>query len=220
MCVIYIAVGVEGAKYDEACTVDGDCKETNAAKCDSGTSKCICSDSFFRKTTATECAANRTKKTKTKYYLQFTEVALDGTCIVTDSAKDQCSVVNTECRTEGSESKCLCKATHYSDGSACQTRKKPEETCAAHQCVTHATCNTTTNPNKCKCKIGYTATPTTTPTMYKLVDAEILGEEALELKVENIDAFKLKQLELEHELKLKELEIRKEDEFKLKETGK
>ncbi|VDH90407.1 Hypothetical predicted protein [Mytilus galloprovincialis] len=51
----------------------------------------------------------------------------------------------------------------------------------------------------------------------KLVDAEILGEEALELKVENIDAFKLKQLELEHELKLKELEIRKEDEFKLKE---
>ncbi|VDI35428.1 Hypothetical predicted protein [Mytilus galloprovincialis] len=51
----------------------------------------------------------------------------------------------------------------------------------------------------------------------KLVDAEILGEEALELKVENIDAFKLKQLELEHELKIKELEIRKEDEFKLKE---
>ncbi|VDI74258.1 Hypothetical predicted protein [Mytilus galloprovincialis] len=50
----------------------------------------------------------------------------------------------------------------------------------------------------------------------KLVDAEILGEEALELKVENIDAFKLKQLELEHELKLKELEIRKEDELKLK----
>ncbi|VDI53828.1 Hypothetical predicted protein [Mytilus galloprovincialis] len=50
----------------------------------------------------------------------------------------------------------------------------------------------------------------------KLVDAEILGEEALELKVENIDALKLKQLELEHELKLKELEIRKEDELKYK----
>ncbi|VDI28194.1 Hypothetical predicted protein [Mytilus galloprovincialis] len=59
----------------------------------------------------------------------------------------------------------------------------------------------------------------------KLVDAEILGEEALELKVENVDAFKLKQLELEHELKLKkELEMKerlemdkrkeKEDEFK------
>ncbi|VDH93491.1 Hypothetical predicted protein [Mytilus galloprovincialis] len=51
------------------------------------------------------------------------------------------------------------------------------------------------------------------------------GEEALELKVENVDAFKLKQLELEHELKLKELEMKerlemdkkeKEDEFKLK----
>ncbi|VDI10256.1 Hypothetical predicted protein [Mytilus galloprovincialis] len=57
----------------------------------------------------------------------------------------------------------------------------------------------------------------------KLVDAEILGEEALELKVENIGAFKLKQLELEHELKLKELEMkemekRKEDEFKLKQA--
>ncbi|VDI24646.1 Hypothetical predicted protein [Mytilus galloprovincialis] len=61
----------------------------------------------------------------------------------------------------------------------------------------------------------------------KLVDAEILGEEALELKVENVDAFKLKQLELEHELRLKELEMKerlemdkqekeKEDEFKLK----
>ena len=61
----------------------------------------------------------------------------------------------------------------------------------------------------------------------KLVEAEILGEEALELKVENVDAFKLKQLELEHELRLKELEMKerlemdkqekeKEDEFKLK----
>ncbi|VDH90614.1 Hypothetical predicted protein [Mytilus galloprovincialis] len=62
----------------------------------------------------------------------------------------------------------------------------------------------------------------------KLVDAEILGEEALELKVETVDAIKLKQLELEHELKLKELEMKerlemekikeKEDEFKLKQA--
>ncbi|VDI67738.1 Hypothetical predicted protein [Mytilus galloprovincialis] len=52
------------------------------------------------------------------------------------------------------------------------------------------------------------------------------GEEALELKVETVDAFKLKQLELEHKLKIKELEMKerlemdkkeKEDEFKLKE---
>ncbi|CAC5410426.1 unnamed protein product [Mytilus coruscus] len=43
----------------------------------------------------------------------------------------------------------------------------------------------------------------------KLVDAECFGEEALELKVENVDAFKLKQLELEHELKLKQLEKEK-----------
>ncbi|VDI00645.1 Hypothetical predicted protein [Mytilus galloprovincialis] len=63
----------------------------------------------------------------------------------------------------------------------------------------------------------------------KIVDAEILGEEALELKVENVDAFKLKQLEIEHEFKLKQVELEmkerlemekkeKEDEFKLKQA--
>ncbi|VDI53542.1 Hypothetical predicted protein [Mytilus galloprovincialis] len=51
----------------------------------------------------------------------------------------------------------------------------------------------------------------------KLVDAEILGEEALELKVENVDAYKLKQLELEHELKLKELEMKERLEMDKKE---
>ncbi|XP_052093704.1 uncharacterized protein LOC127729824 [Mytilus californianus] len=40
----------------------------------------------------------------------------------------------------------------------------------------------------------------------KLVVAEFLGEEALELKAENVDAVKLKQLELEHVLKIKQLE--------------
>ncbi|VDI75778.1 Hypothetical predicted protein [Mytilus galloprovincialis] len=48
----------------------------------------------------------------------------------------------------------------------------------------------------------------------KLVDAEILGEEALDLKVENVDAFKLKQLELEHKLKLKELEMKETEKIK------
>ncbi|XP_071132920.1 uncharacterized protein [Mytilus edulis] len=139
-----------GANYDEACKVDGDCKEANAAKCDSGTSKCICSDNFFRKTTATECAA---------------KVALDGACKVTESTKGQCSVAETECRHDGSESKCLCKATHYSDGSACQTRIGPGATCAVHQCVTNASCNTTSSLNKCQCNAGYTATQTGKPTM-------------------------------------------------------
>lgn len=46
--------------------------------------------------------------------------------------------------------------------------KKPdEEGCAADGCVTHATCNTNSNPTKCQCDTGYTATPTTTPTMCK-----------------------------------------------------
>lgn len=46
--------------------------------------------------------------------------------------------------------------------------KKPdEEGCAADECVTHATCNTKSNPTKCQCDTGYTATPTTKPTMCK-----------------------------------------------------
>ncbi|VDI32091.1 Hypothetical predicted protein [Mytilus galloprovincialis] len=51
----------------------------------------------------------------------------------------------------------------------------------------------------------------------KLVDAKILSEEALELKVENVDAFKLKRLELEHELKLKELKMKEMEKIKVKE---
>lgn len=43
----------------------------------------------------------------------------------------------------------------------------PGAICAANQCVTHATCNTTTNPTKCQCKTGYTASPTAKPTMCK-----------------------------------------------------
>lgn len=46
-----------------------------------------------------------------------------------------------------------------------------------------------------------------------LVDSVIFGEEALEFKVENVDAIKSKRLELEHELKLNQLV--KEDGFKL-----
>lgn len=48
-----------GANYDEACIVDGDCTGKNAEKCDSSTSKCICSDGFFLNITAAECAASK-----------------------------------------------------------------------------------------------------------------------------------------------------------------
>lgn len=48
-----------GANFNETYAANGECTETNAAKCDSGTKKCICSDNFFRKTTATECAARK-----------------------------------------------------------------------------------------------------------------------------------------------------------------
>ena len=41
----------------------------------------------------------------------------------------------------------------------------------------------------------------------KLVDTNILGEEILELKVESVDALKLKQLELDHVFKIKQLEF-------------
>ncbi|XP_063402222.1 uncharacterized protein LOC134686487 [Mytilus trossulus] len=82
---------------------------------------------------------------------------------------------------------------------------------------------TTTLLSKLSTSDGITTLDTTTYSPDKLVDEEILGEEALDLKVENVDAFKLKQLELEHELKLKEMEMkemekRKEDEFKLKQA--
>lgn len=43
----------------------------------------------------------------------------------------------------------------------------PGDTCAVHQCVTHASCNTTSSLNKCQCNAGYTATPTGKPTMCK-----------------------------------------------------
>ena len=40
----------------------------------------------------------------------------------------------------------------------------------------------------------------------KLVDTNIFGEEILELRVESVDALKLKQLELDHVFKIKQLE--------------
>ena len=43
----------------------------------------------------------------------------------------------------------------------------------------------------------------------KLVDTNIFGEEILELKVESVDALKLKQLELDHVFKIKQLELEK-----------
>ena len=48
----------------------------------------------------------------------------------------------------------------------------------------------------------------------KLVDINIFGEEILELKVESVDALKLKQLELDHVFKIKQLELEKTRERK------
>ncbi|CAG2208960.1 unnamed protein product [Mytilus edulis] len=146
VCFVYIAVGVEGADYGAACTGDGtgDCKETTNIACDT---TCKCAAGFFRKG-GTECAAR---------------VALKATCVIADTSPNQC-VADTECKDDGkSAKKCLCKATHYESSSACKPRIVPGVACAAHQCVTHATCNTTSN--KCKCDAGFNATPTTKPTM-------------------------------------------------------
>lgn len=56
------------------------------------------------------------------YYDQNTEVGLDGTCDSTDSATDQCSVADTECRNDGAGTdKCLCETTFYPDGGTCVT---------------------------------------------------------------------------------------------------
>lgn len=46
--------------------------------------------------------------------------------------------------------------------------KNPDETaCVAGGCVTHATCDTSASPTICECDAGYTASPTSTPTMCK-----------------------------------------------------
>ncbi|VDI40888.1 Hypothetical predicted protein [Mytilus galloprovincialis] len=190
--VIYTAVGVEGVAYGGNCSGNGDCVEANNV---CTLTKCACSATSYKedsnptcatkialggKCTATptgqcvdtnaecdatdsicSCTTSYFKNKKSVCVAQITTI--DHTCDATQTADDQCSVDDTECRNDGTESKCLCKTTHYKNGAACAIRKKPEETCAAHQCVTHATCNTTAN--KCKCNAGYTATPTTTPTM-------------------------------------------------------
>jgi hypothetical protein len=48
----------------------------------------------------------------------------------------------------------------------------------------------------------------------KLVDTNIFGEEILELKVESVDALKLKQLELDFKIKQLELEKNKREKEK------
>ncbi|CAG2208961.1 unnamed protein product [Mytilus edulis] len=189
--VIYTEVGVEGVAYDGTCKVNGNCTEANNV-CTS--TKCACSTTSFKEDSTTKCAskialAEKCTTTPTgqcvdtnaechathlkcectsSYFGNKNGVcvsriaALNDACDATDSATDQCAKDNAECRIDGKGGKCLCKATHYSDGSACVIRIVPGVACAANQCVTHASCNTT---SKCQCKAGYTATPTTKPTM-------------------------------------------------------
>ncbi|XP_076073648.1 uncharacterized protein LOC143045193 isoform X2 [Mytilus galloprovincialis] len=84
----------------------------------------------------------------------------DATC--TGSGVGDCSEANNIC--VAGTSKCACATTSFrKGGTECATRIVPGATCAAKQCVTHASCNTTST--KCKCDAGYTATPTTKPTM-------------------------------------------------------
>ncbi|CAG2196014.1 unnamed protein product [Mytilus edulis] len=90
------------------------------------------------------------------------QVAFNANCGVAETASDQC-VATTECKNDSKGTKkCLCKATHYDSGGTCTPRIVPGVTCAADQCVTHASCNTS---SKCQCETGYTATPTVKPTM-------------------------------------------------------
>ncbi|XP_063446875.1 delta and Notch-like epidermal growth factor-related receptor [Mytilus trossulus] len=130
-------------------TPTGQCADPNA-ECDGKALTCVCNDNYFENKESV-CASQVT--------------TIDHNCDSTETSEDQCSVADTECRNDGAGSKCLCKTSHFKDGTTCTIRKKPEETCTADQCVIHATCNTTSNLNKCKCNAGYTATPTTTPTM-------------------------------------------------------
>ncbi|XP_063446871.1 protein draper-like [Mytilus trossulus] len=133
---------VEGVDYGAACTGSGtgDCTDKTNTMCET---TCKCTAGSFRKG-GTECA---------------TRLALKATCVITETSPDQC-VADTECKDDGNGAKkCLCKASHYESSSACKPRIVPGVSCAAGQCVTHATCNTTSN--KCKCDASFTATPTT-----------------------------------------------------------
>ncbi|CAG2237442.1 unnamed protein product [Mytilus edulis] len=137
-----------GAADDATCSGSGagDCSEANNI-CVAGTSKCACATTSFRKG-GTECA---------------TRIVLKATCVVAETDPDQC-VVGAECKDDGKGAKkCLCKTTHYESSANCVPRIVPGATCAAKQCVTHASCNTTST--KCKCDAGYTATPTAKPTI-------------------------------------------------------
>ncbi|VDI58443.1 Hypothetical predicted protein [Mytilus galloprovincialis] len=138
--------------YDAVCDAadSGQCADTNAECKDdgSGTNKCLCQATHYDSSNVCTLI-----------------VGLDGDCDISNTDAEQCSVANTECKSDGAgNNKCLCEATHYSDSSACQLRKKPEETCSTGHCVEHATCDTV-SPTKCECDAGYTATPTTSPTM-------------------------------------------------------
>ncbi|XP_063446876.1 variant-specific surface protein VSP4A1-like [Mytilus trossulus] len=137
---------------NQTCTTGqsaGQCADSNAA-CVGTALKCQCKSTHFVSKTGA---------------CKLVVTALDAACDASDSFSHQCAVVNSECRKDGTD-KCLCKATHYAKGATCEIRKKPDEGgCAAHECVTHATCNTKSNPTKCQCDTGYTAIPTTTPTM-------------------------------------------------------
>ncbi|CAC5385275.1 unnamed protein product [Mytilus coruscus] len=169
--------------YGDACTGggSGDCTEKTNIVCDT---TCKCSPSTFRKTTATECAA---------------QIGFEQCCEATQTASDQCSVPETECKDDAGTKKCMCKATYYSDGRACQTRIKPNIACtAAGQCVTHATCDTT-DTDTCVCDAGYTPSPTISPSMYMMkryVIKLLVTRDLITDMTENLSAFK-PQLQVE-----------------------
>lgn len=59
------------------------------------------------------------------YHLKIIEKSgLTTGCDATDPATDQCDVADSECRVDGT-AQCLCKATHYTDSTAC-TISKPK----------------------------------------------------------------------------------------------
>ncbi|XP_076073654.1 uncharacterized protein LOC143045196 [Mytilus galloprovincialis] len=192
VCVIYIAVGVEGVAFDAACTGTGvgDCTDSNNI-CDGTSNKCACSTTSYKKnattcatkitltgacTATTQCAdpqaechaAKHTCGCKATHFVNTAgacspKVAFKASCVVAETAKDQC-VADTECKDDGSgTNKCLCKATHYDSSGTCTPRKSPKVNCASGECVTHATCDSGTS--KCVCDAGYDPSPTISPTM-------------------------------------------------------
>ncbi|VDH89149.1 Hypothetical predicted protein [Mytilus galloprovincialis] len=180
-----------GVAFGAGCkgTGVGDCTDNNTI-CDTGSNKCACSATYYRKN-ATTCAtriafgasckgtgigdctdtSNICGGTSKKCECSTTSYKENATTCATKMALNvaftatqtgQCTDSNAECH--ATKHTCGCKSTHFvNKAGACHQRKSPKVNCASGECVSHASCDSGTN--KCVCDAGYDPSPIISPTM-------------------------------------------------------